>query len=553
MFQWLRFSDVLNVSITASWLVLAVMLLRLLLKKAPKWIHVALWGLVALRLLLPFSIESRFSLVPSTETVHTGSVTSGGQSETAGRLDIVTNPVYDETISIELPQALSKVQKTPLDLTAIWLTGTAVMGLYAAVSCMLLLRKVRDAVQTEKGIYQSDSVPSPFVLGVVMPRIYLPNAMTEQDRTHVIAHERSHLRRKDHWWKPLGFALLAVHWFNPVMWLAYILLCRDIELACDEKVIKELGTQQRADYSQALLNCAARRTIAVCPLAFGEVGVRERVKSVLNYKKRAFWIILVAVIACIAVAVCFLTDPLKNPPQNPPPSMNGTKQLTLADVLSLSKKGNDLSFEDFAPYKCTDVGSGICIFRYEIDSNYYLDISLVPTAGNYPETAIAHFVLRHGITGKHIDIRTEDVEVFIRDQEPVDYLYYWISNDTMSFPDPAYPSRQGTVLQGSSTTGLSQRFQTIEDREPPLPVRATIPLRFADEVPWKITWKTFDPYNTSTSGSIIDPTRICTISLGKNEGLLLASNLENVPPRRVQILCQYKDRTVEYLLIISST
>ena len=151
---------------------------------------------------------------------------------------------------------------------------------------------------------------SPFVLGLIKPKIYLPFNMNEKDMEHVVAHEMAHIRRKDHLWKPLGFILLTLHWFNPLMWLGYVLLCRDIELACDEKVIKELDHDARADYSQALLTCSVnRRMIAACPLAFGEVGVKDRVKSVLNYKKPAFWIIIAAIVACVAVAVCFLTNP----------------------------------------------------------------------------------------------------------------------------------------------------------------------------------------------------------------------------------------------------
>lgn len=192
----------------------------------------------------------------------------------------------------------------------IWIFGMIALALYTAISYWRLRRKVDTAVRYEDNIFQSENVGSPFVLGIIKPKIYLPFKMDEQDMEHVVAHEQAHIRRKDHWWKPLGFLLLTIHWFNPLMWLAYVLLCRDIELACDEKVIKELGNEQRADYTQALVACSVnRRMIAACPLAFGEVGVKERVKSVMNYKKPAFWIIILAVIACVVVVVCFLTNP----------------------------------------------------------------------------------------------------------------------------------------------------------------------------------------------------------------------------------------------------
>ncbi|MBQ8835400.1 MAG: hypothetical protein IJ001_10850 [Oscillospiraceae bacterium] len=315
----LEFSGILNASITASWVVLAVLILRFLLKKAPKWTHVALWGLVALRLLLPFSIESVFSLIPSTETLPTEILTYGPvrHSEPA-RLDIITNPAFSEPVSVELPQTVERIQWDTMYLSFLWWAGIALMVLYTLISYWRLRRRVSTAVRLRDNIWQSEQIPSPFVLGIFRPRIYLPFSMGKQDMAHVIAHEQAHIRRKDHWWKPLGFLLLTFHWFNPILWLAYILLCRDIELACDEKVIKTLGTDQRADYSEALLKCSVKRgMIAACPLAFGEVGVKERVKNVLNYKKPAFWIVLIAVIACIVVAVCFLTNPVNSSVVNP--------------------------------------------------------------------------------------------------------------------------------------------------------------------------------------------------------------------------------------------
>ena len=195
-------------------------------------------------------------------------------------------------------------------MAAVWLAGAAALLLYSAISYWRLRRRVREAVILRDNIYQSENAGSPFVLGIIRPKIYLPYHMDKREMDHVIAHEQTHIRRRDHWWKPLGFLLLTVHWFNPLLWLGYILLCRDIELACDEKVIREMGSEQRADYTQALVSCSvSRRSIAACPLAFGEVGIKERVKSVMNYKKPAFWIVLASVVVCAVAAVCFLTDP----------------------------------------------------------------------------------------------------------------------------------------------------------------------------------------------------------------------------------------------------
>lgn len=308
----LDFSNILNASIAASWMVLAVIILRYLLKKAPRWTHVALWGLVAVRMLLPFSIESAFSLIPSKETIpHEILAYEGTQLKESAFLDVVSNPVFSGSVTAELGKTVDRVQISLVKMNLIWIVGIAVLLLYTAASYWRLRRRVSEATILRGNIYQSENIASPFVLGITKPKIYLPYGINEKDLGHVVAHEQARIRRKDHWWKPLGFFLLTIHWFNPLMWLAYVLLCRDIELACDEKVIKELGDEQRADYTQALVACSVnRRMIAACPLAFGEVGVKARVKSVMNYKKPTFWIIVLSVIACAAVSVCFLTNPV---------------------------------------------------------------------------------------------------------------------------------------------------------------------------------------------------------------------------------------------------
>ena len=307
------FLKIINMSISASWLVLAVLLLRFALKKAPKWVNVLLWGIVAVRLAFPFSIESALSLIPSAETVPMD-IEMAVQPTINSGVPVINSMVNPMLSSFAPPQDVL-TSANPLQiwipiLSVVWVVGVVTLLLYTVVSYWRLRRKVSEAVILRDNIFQSENVASPFVLGLFRPRIYLPYNMDGQDLSHVVAHEQAHIRRRDHWWKPLGFLLLTIHWFNPLMWLAYVLLCRDIELACDEKVIKELGNEQRADYTQALVACSVnRRMIAACPLAFGEVGVKERVKSVMNYKKPAFWVVVLAVIACVIVAVCFLTNP----------------------------------------------------------------------------------------------------------------------------------------------------------------------------------------------------------------------------------------------------
>ena len=306
------FIQILNMSISALWLILVVLVLRITLKKAPKWVRVLLWGLVAVRLLCPFSLESTLSLLPSAEVISPQILLDTVPTLDTGISSIneIVNPLISGSNTPDVGASINPMQISFALLALLWLIGVAVMLGYAVVSYLLLYGRVRTAVRIRDNLYQSEFVESPFVLGIFRPRIYLPFRISAHNMDYVIAHEKAHIRRKDHWWKPLGFILLTLHWFNPLVWLAYILLCRDIELACDEKVIKELGVDARADYSAALLSCSIQRhRIAACPVAFGEVGVKGRIKSVLSYKRPAFWMILLALILCCAVAVCFLTNP----------------------------------------------------------------------------------------------------------------------------------------------------------------------------------------------------------------------------------------------------
>lgn len=327
------FLKLVNLSISASWLILTALVLRFVLKKAPKWIMPLLWGVVALRLVCPFSIESALSLIPSAETIPSEIVTETREPVLyeQATLDIVTNPTLPS--AAEVPVGVSR-QQAQVDFniySVLWLAGMAALLVHALVSAGKLKRKLATAILLRDNIYESEFVDSPFVFGVVKPNIYLPMHMDEGTAAHVIAHERAHLARRDHWWKVLGYLVLALHWFNPLVWVAYILFCRDIELACDEKVVKGLDGAARADYSQALLSCAApKRAVAACPLAFGEGNIKTRVKSALHYKKPAFWVAAAAVLAVVIVAVCFLTNP-----KSERGSLVWAQKLNAADVASI--------------------------------------------------------------------------------------------------------------------------------------------------------------------------------------------------------------------------
>lgn len=333
------FLKLLNLSISASWLVLAVLVLRLVSKRSPKWMNVLLWGIVALRLVLPFSVESALSLIPSAETVSPAvvqfdpapTITSG-----VSIIDNAVNPSLSEHFAAVPTMSVNPLYVWTEIAGWVWLIGLGAMLLYALVSYLRLRRRVSVSLPVQDHIYLCDAISSPFILGVVKPHIYLPSGLDEVQRQNVLSHEQAHLARRDHWWKPLGFALLAVYWFNPVLWLAYALLCRDIELACDERVIRTMDESAVKAYSTVLLACSMpRKAVITCPLAFGEVGVKERVRNALHYKKPAFWVVAASVAVCVVVAVCFLTNP---PTDTDAAGLVGfhREQVTYADVTDAS-------------------------------------------------------------------------------------------------------------------------------------------------------------------------------------------------------------------------
>lgn len=504
---------------TASWITIAVIFLRAILKKAPKTLTVFLWALVGIRLICPISLESGFSLIPSTEVIPDGILYDSTPAIHTGIpvINTAVNPWISDSFAPNIGDSVNPLQIIAFCASILWVIGFAAMLVYAAVSYLKISRKVRESALIKDNIRICDRVDSPFILGIFRPRIYLPSVMNEADMAYVIAHEKAHLQRRDHLWKPLGFLLLAIYWFNPVLWVAYILLCRDIELACDEKVIHDLGSEIKKPYSDALINCSLpRKMISVCPLAFGEVNVKGRVKSVLNYKKPAFWLIVIAVIVSIAAAVCLLTDPINtkrdmqddsyylvinedgvmsieiSTPLNSGGCINADgspfqkgdtvllehldgitnlqgvsiaaldkdgniihsfsipkdasdayiqntvvsdgwvimpdtslsiiggadgpttitlsgKQLTLDDVIRLSKKGNKLKWDDFKKYSYTEIGSGLYIRQYVIDEMFTLWIGGTNT-NDHPMYFYLH---ANDAWDEEIDIRTGDVEAFI--------------------------------------------------------------------------------------------------------------------------------------------
>lgn len=307
------FSNLLNISVTAVYIILATVLVRTIFRNMPRKYLCLLWGITGLRLALPFSIESAISLIPSRETFTVDPYSGWAVRMNSGvpAVDSAVNGVIvTEESYFGMDGSAAAITSVWDKLACFWLAGTVIILLYGIISYIRVKRSVSTAVLLEGNIMQCETVKTPFILGIFKPKVYIPFNIDEATRNHVIAHENAHISRFDHITKPLSFLVLAVYWFNPFVWLAYILFCRDIEKACDEKVVDSMDGESRKAYATALLQCAAgRRRITASPLAFGEVSVKGRIKSVMNYKKPAFWVIVISVVLCIAAAVCFLTSP----------------------------------------------------------------------------------------------------------------------------------------------------------------------------------------------------------------------------------------------------
>ena len=435
------FLKILNMSITASWLILAVIVSRPLLKKAPKWIVCLLWALVAIRLVCPFSFKSVLSLVPSSETIPANIALQPEPAINSG-IKIVNqtiNPVIAESFTPSIGDSVNPLQIIIPVMAMIWIAGVIIMLIYAFISWMHLKRTVSACVPVGEQILACDEVKTPFILGVFNPVIYVPSSMSGETLDYVIRHEKAHLQRHDHWWKPFGYLLLAVYWFNPLCWAAYILLCRDIEMACDEKVIRNMDKDNIAAYSQALLDCSfSRRTIAACPLAFGEVGVKERVKGVLNYRKPAFWIISLAVVACIGIAACLMTDPFSN--KDLSEKLSVSMDMAVAEHNRSSKSEGHFAAADYDIMLVKQSGNETTVYAWVLYEEYSFDGKDVKLeSGSHIPTAI-----------------TFDTSNNSSDSSTYDLIEYWQPRDGSYYAEdikakfPWYIRRKAMDIAGSN-------------------------------------------------------------------------------------------------------
>ena len=414
------FLKLLNMSITAGWLILAVILARLLLKKAPRWIVCLLWALAAVRLICPFSFQSVFSLIPSSETVPSDIALTRSPAIDSGIvvIDDAVNPVIADSFTPDPGSSANPLQIVIPLAAAIWIAGIACFLIYALLSWRKLKRTVSASVPLEGRIMACDDIETPFILGVFRPVVYVPSSMSGETLDQVIRHETAHLERRDHWWKTLGYLLLAVYWFHPLCWVAYILLCRDIEAACDEKVVRDMDKDGLAAYSQALLDCSLpRRRIAACPLAFGEVGVKERVRGVLNYKKPAFWIVAAAVVVCIALAVCLMTDPFSA--KGLSDRLAVSMDMAIAEYNRSARTEDNFAVSDYEVLKVSKSAGRTTVYALVLYEEYGFDgVDVVLSSGSWCPAAI-----------------TFDTSAGNNDASAYDVVEYWEPRDGGYYAD----------------------------------------------------------------------------------------------------------------------
>ena len=308
------FIDIFNQSVSALWLILAVIVLRPILFRAPRWTRGIMWGIVALRLILPLSLESKLSLIPSTNTLPPEFINSPSPEIQSGipSVDAVVNPFLQSGLTPSIGESTSPASVLMYIASYVWLIGIGVLIGYMALSYCLLCRRVRLSVPHDGNIRLCDEISSPFLFGIVRPRIYIPSSLPAEHVPYVVAHERAHIRRLDNIFKPLGFIIASIFWFAPWVWVAYMLFCRDMEMSCDESAIKALGDEHRKKYAEALIECAAPSTIGLIPLAFGETSVKGRIKSVMKHRKPALIWLIITIITALAMSACFLTSPVRS-------------------------------------------------------------------------------------------------------------------------------------------------------------------------------------------------------------------------------------------------
>lgn len=417
------FSQILRMSISASWLIIVVLIVRALLKKAPKGFRYVLWGLVAVRLLCPVFIESDFSLAPKQNV----SVEIGEDNEADNDVDNEANQEAENPLVPEENQTSNVGQDMIVQdnstissfnrmsgMEWIWMVGVLVLFIYAVVSYHWLRGMVKVSIQKEDNIWLCDEIQSPFILGLRHPQIYLPSYIEEEHIPYIVAHEKEHIRYKDHCWKPFGFALLAIHWFNPFVWVAYVLMCKDIELACDERVIRVMNVDDKKNYSKSLLLCSnPKHFISACPVAFGEVGVKERIKKIVDYRKPSSWMIGIGGVICLIMVIGFLTNPKTDYEEATKIHLRSSMYpygVDITDTETIKQITDDINGIMFVPFRLNlpsggwsyditwydengnEIDSMLLIGNYQIEEKYFYYLTLNKTFNTeyYDELLVAN-------------------------------------------------------------------------------------------------------------------------------------------------------------------
>ena len=365
------FMGFLNINIIAVYVIVAVIILRFVFYKAPKWSRMLLWSIVGIRLAIPFSLESKISLIPSSNTFSSFRndtlpyVNSGFRS-----VDSAVNSYLADHYAEGVSVPANTLNDFSSVFELIWIIGIVAM-LVASIVCYIRLKNsVKTAVLMRDNIYQCESVKTPFVLGIIKPKIYLPFHISKSEINYVVDHERKHIKHRDYLIKPFAFVLLSIYWINPLVWVSFFMLCKDIELICDERATKNYDRKERADYSQTLLMLSSpSRLIKICPVSFGEVGVKERVKAILNYKKPTIWAVISIVIVCVVAGVCFLTNP-----EIPKPQLNSEYNQMVNDAIS-----EYLLHDGLTQAEC--IGEGHIVFGTEIKNDIVYAYSYIGVSG----------------------------------------------------------------------------------------------------------------------------------------------------------------------------
>ena len=342
------FLQLLNNAITVSFLILAVLVIRLVFWKMPKRMICLLWIAVAMKLILPFSMESNFSLIPSAEPIPTD-ITLEKNPKVDSGLQGMDEIIHSAPQQLLAPPDVASTNPHQIYLyigVILWIVGIGILTTYSMVTYMHLKRRVRMSVKMEEKVYECDDIADPFILGILRPRIYLPSTLVENAREYVLKHEITHLIRRDYLWKPLAFFIATIYWFQPLCWIAYVLFCRDIEYACDEKAISGESRDWKINYCETLMHCSVHEKIfSSCPVAFSENGVKDRIRHVVKYKKPALWSVLILIVISIVAVICFVTNPKKNASGLEQSEALQQNEIEISKVLT--DKGADEKYQEY--------------------------------------------------------------------------------------------------------------------------------------------------------------------------------------------------------------